>query len=277
MTVAVTAVVPMYNAAGTIHRCLQSIAAQTVPVTEVIVVDDASTDDSAGLVGAITGLPIRLIRQPMNRGPGAARNLGARSARTPVVAFLDSDDEWKPGLIEEMSNALVAHDADFVGCGGTRLGGLGRGTDRLLASPNASIDLTRDFWRVALDFMPVHSSGLMVKRSLLVAAGGFPEDVRWGEDASLWPELWLRGRFAFVNDELFSSIATYGGLSTGQVRYRYVLLSLARNGRSLARASAARRAGTPWFAMWFLKKFARRHMVWLELRLLQKRGSRRAA
>src|SRR5579863_3646263 len=100
----VTVVIPCYNASQYIENALDSVLKQREPDrldVEIIVVDDASTDDSpAKLAAAALANPgtIRLLRQPRNLGPAAARNLGLRQATGRFICFLDSDDQYAPGF-----------------------------------------------------------------------------------------------------------------------------------------------------------------------------------
>src|SRR5215510_10493580 len=90
----IAAIVPAYNSARTLARALSSILNQTVPVNEIIVVDDGSTDDTGAIV--TRDFPqVRYVRQE-NRGAAAARNFGVETASSDFVAFLDADDEWLP-------------------------------------------------------------------------------------------------------------------------------------------------------------------------------------
>ncbi len=99
-------VIPAYNAAATIAEAVQSVLAQTVPPTEVIVVDDGSTDDTAAVVRAMAG-PVRVICRP-NGGPGAATTQGIAEVGSPLLATLDSDDLWLPRKIERQLALLAA-------------------------------------------------------------------------------------------------------------------------------------------------------------------------
>ncbi|MDG4765882.1 glycosyltransferase family 2 protein [Solwaraspora sp. WMMD406] len=93
----VSVVVPMYNDSRTIDLCLASVATQTYPAHEIIVVDDASTDDSAVRAARHA---CTLVRADRNGGPGAARNLGVRHAKGDVVFFIDADMIMYPDAIE---------------------------------------------------------------------------------------------------------------------------------------------------------------------------------
>ncbi len=96
----VSVVVPLYNKGPHIARTLTSVFAQECPPLEVIVVDDCSTDDGPEKVLAYGDPRIKLIRNPVNKGPGAARNAGLDVARGRYVTFLDADDEWYPHFLK---------------------------------------------------------------------------------------------------------------------------------------------------------------------------------
>jgi hypothetical protein len=96
-SLAVSAVVPTYNRARLVARAILSARAALAPGDEILVVDDGSTDDTAAIVKQF-GPPVQLLRLP-HGGAGAARNAGLAAARGPLIAFLDSDDEWFPDKI----------------------------------------------------------------------------------------------------------------------------------------------------------------------------------
>src|ERR1700761_2592332 len=95
---AVSTVIPTYNRGHLLPRAIGSALAALGPGDEVVVVDDGSTDGTEDLVQSY-GVPVRLVRGE-HRGAGAARNLGYAAATGPLVAFLDSDDEWFADKIE---------------------------------------------------------------------------------------------------------------------------------------------------------------------------------
>ena len=106
----ISVVIPNYNSAKTLPLCLASAYAQTYPPIEVIVVDDASTDNSRDLVAATDAV---LLAQPVNRGVSAARNAGAATARGDVLFFLDADVALAPDALA----AAVAELSADPGCG----------------------------------------------------------------------------------------------------------------------------------------------------------------
>jgi succinoglycan biosynthesis protein ExoO len=109
-------IIPAYNVSGIIERAVRSAAAQTFPPREILVIDDCSTDNTVEVVKALArDIPsIRLLSTPANSGPSAARNVGLRAAQGDWIALLDSDDAWRPGRLERLSEVASATSADFV-------------------------------------------------------------------------------------------------------------------------------------------------------------------
>ena len=94
----VSVIIPLYNVAPYIRATIQSVLDQTYPIHEIILVDDASPDDSVAKCRAIQDPRITIIRQE-NRGPSGALNSGIRKATGDYLAFLDGDDLWSPTKI----------------------------------------------------------------------------------------------------------------------------------------------------------------------------------
>ena len=115
-TVRVSIVIPAYNAAPFIRSALQSVLAQTVADLELIVVDDASTDDTAAVVRqlAASDRRIRLVENSENLGPGASRNRGFDLARGEWIALLDADDQFLPDRIEKLLALGEQHNSEMV-------------------------------------------------------------------------------------------------------------------------------------------------------------------
>ena len=91
-------VIPAFNAATTISETLASVMAQTLKPRDIVIVDDGSTDDLAGVIATLD-MPVRLIRQD-NAGPGSATTRGMALLSTPFIATLDADDLWLPDKVE---------------------------------------------------------------------------------------------------------------------------------------------------------------------------------
>lgn len=100
----VSVVIPTHNREAYLPRAIDSIINQnTNKILEIIIVDDASTDQTANLIGRLqlsSDIPIKYLRNIKSLGGAVARNQGSREAKGEFIAFLDSDDEWCPNHIE---------------------------------------------------------------------------------------------------------------------------------------------------------------------------------
>jgi hypothetical protein len=115
----ISVIVPVYNALGTLQRCLGALARQTDPNHEVIVVDDRSRDGSLELARSLCAeAGFRLVELPANKGQAVARNEGARVATGALLAFVDADvtvpDDW----LSTYRRLLAAHPQARVLCSG---------------------------------------------------------------------------------------------------------------------------------------------------------------
>src|SRR5579864_8774897 len=104
---AVTVIIPAYNGERFIRRAIDSVLQQTYPVTQIIVIDDGSTDATRAIVSEYTDR-VTLIEQ-RNGGPAKARNAGLSAATGEFIAFLDADDWWEPVKIETQLSVLKVH------------------------------------------------------------------------------------------------------------------------------------------------------------------------
>jgi glycosyltransferase involved in cell wall biosynthesis len=89
----ISALIPTFNRREYVQRAIESVLSQTVPVDELVVVDDGSTDGTAEVIQRRFRGHTRVVRQE-NQGVSGARRRAIREARSEWVAFLDSDDEW---------------------------------------------------------------------------------------------------------------------------------------------------------------------------------------
>ena len=114
----ISVIIPTHN--GTtrfLDQALDSVFGQTYSDWELIIVDDASTDDTAAYVQdrlRSCDHPVEYIQRSVNGGPSAARNDGARVAKGTFLAFLDQDDIWAPAFLEE-TLALLLNTTQEVG------------------------------------------------------------------------------------------------------------------------------------------------------------------
>lgn len=114
MSPTLSVIIPVFNGRATIKKAVDSVLSQTMSDYELIVVDDASTDNTDEIINSIGSSRISVIRHASNRGAAAARNTGIKAARGHWIAFLDADDSWPPGKLERQFNALTRSPRRFV-------------------------------------------------------------------------------------------------------------------------------------------------------------------
>lgn len=177
-----------------IDEALDSVRAQTLPRWEVIVVDDGSPVP----IAPARVDDIVLVRQP-NAGPGGARNRGVALARAPLVAFLDSDDRYRPRKLERQV-ALHARRPELVLSATSYLNFDAHGARPRVAAPSAG---TTEITFEQLFFENcIACSSAMLPRGAYGRAGGMAHHRRLGEDYGLWLRLAMRGPIGYLEDAL---------------------------------------------------------------------------
>lgn len=191
MRTTIAAVIPLYNKAPHIERALLSVLSQTAPADEVIVVDDASTDEGPEIVRGFQGVRM-LHRVTPGAGGYAARNLAIEQANAGWIAFLDADDAWAPTYLEKLRNLIAgAPDAGAVFMSRTIVRSDGSSFVQT-ALQHGETQRQLDFesylrlW-LGLRRSPAWTSATAVRRDVLMQAGLFPaEHCERGGDKDLW-------------------------------------------------------------------------------------------
>jgi glycosyltransferase involved in cell wall biosynthesis len=204
MTPQVSVIVPLYNKAAWIDRCLESILGQSFSDFEVIVVDDGSTDGSEKRVELKRDPRLRLVRQA-NAGPGAARNRGFAESRAPLVAMLDADDAWDKEYLARSVSLLDSYGED-VACltwammeypagvsTGLRWRKIGIPEGRYRVTSETPLELLLG---IVSNMLP---SSTVIRKSVFKRGGGFYSSNRclFAEDAWLWLKVLLHYDVAF--------------------------------------------------------------------------------
>ena len=194
----ISVVIPLWNKRAEVGAAIASVLAQTASPLEIIVVDDGSTDGSAEVAESFTSPLLRLIRQP-NGGVSAARNRAISEARGEWVALLDADDEWRPGFLERVSLlSLECPDCKAFGTGfdiRDAGGGLTRGD-------TPTVRGRVDYFAEAMRRYVLIPSAAVLHRQTVLAAGGFPEGMRLGEDQYLWTKIARMSPVGFLPEPL---------------------------------------------------------------------------
>ncbi len=204
----VSVIVPVYNDRFKLERLLASFEGLKNPDTfEVLIVDDASTDDTRDAVNAWIGkglpFPARLIAMERNGGPGRARNAGMAAAQAPVVAFTDSDCTVTPEWLEHLIAPLDVSNRIGGVAGGVRALSEGHWVARY-NSVNLSLEPQ---WTPTYGFQTLYlvTCNCCYYRDALNEVGGFPEDISTpgGEDIAASILVWKKGwRFAYAAEAL---------------------------------------------------------------------------
>jgi glycosyltransferase involved in cell wall biosynthesis len=193
-------VIPLYNKERAVQRTIESVLNQTVLPTEIIVVDDGSTDGSMQVVEQLNHPLVRLVHQT-NAGVSAARNKGIELAIGDWIAFLDADDLWDPLFLETILFLHSSYPRANV------LATAYLFEDHLQNRKPVSLNalsftgesgLLNNYFEVAsVSNPPICSSAVVVKRRTLLDVGGFPVDVAVGEDLLMWAILASRFEIAY--------------------------------------------------------------------------------
>ncbi len=192
----VTAVVPTFNRAELLGRAIDSALNQTVPPSQVVVVDDGSTDGTAEIC-AKYGDRVEYVAQ-QNAGPSASRNRGFWHARQPWVAFLDSDDYWNPPHLERIMAAIAeTHGTAAVYFADMQLPtSEGGGTlwERINFHPRAPHHLVADAtgWML-IRRQPTMLQSSVISRAALERVGGLDARFRLVHDTHIFCALGIGG------------------------------------------------------------------------------------
>ena len=197
----VSTVIPCYNCFETIDRAVKSVLDQTLPVAEIILVDDASTDGSAAVLRRLSKAHdnIRVITLPQNSGPSLARNTGWDHACGDWVAFLDSDDAWHPRKIDIQLRAIRLHPGLAIIGHGCEVSEPEQAWSDLSALQESTlIEKVRPIgkWRLIVS-NPFPTPSVMLRREI---AQRFDTDLRRAEDYLLWARIVLGGGVGFRID-----------------------------------------------------------------------------
>lgn len=215
----ISVVIPTYNRGELLKRALTSVCRQTMPVEEILVVDDGSLDNTERVVKDFksnlfgSGARIIYLKQD-NRGVSSARNVGICEAKRDYIAFLDSDDEWKQDKIRQQillleknkwKNRLVHTDELWIKSG------------KLHNQKKKHFKTGGYIFPRCLKLCCMSPSSVLLERSLFDIHGFFDEKLPVCEDYDMWI------RISAFEDVLFVSLpltVKYGG-HNGQLSKAY--------------------------------------------------------
>jgi glycosyltransferase involved in cell wall biosynthesis len=219
----VSVVMPCHNAVRYVADAVESALGQTHRATELIVVDDGSTDGSGPLLddlAATQSSRMRVLHTDC-RGAYRARNAGLREVRGKFVAFLDADDWWLPTTIEKLLRALTEHDADLTYCGWQNVG-VGLQSPPYVPPAYEAEDPVAHFVRTCP--WPIHAA--LVRRSVVERLGGFAERRSTSMDYDFWLRTLALTRRIVRVPEVLAFYRWHGAGQISAVKWRQVLDAL---------------------------------------------------
>ena len=198
----ISVVIPTYNRRKTIGRSIDSVLNQTLFPSEIIVVDDGSTDGTCDYIQS--NFPsIKLLHQP-NKGVSSARNMGIRSSNSDWVALLDSDDEWFPQKLEKQVMTL-SQSPDIKFCH----------TEEIWIRNGVRVNQMKKHQKYGghifykcLDMCRISPSSVLFHQSILDDVGYFDKDLKVCEDYDLWLRITAKFPVLYIDESL---IKKYGG------------------------------------------------------------------
>jgi len=214
----ISVVIPTYNRSHSIVKAVESVLDQTYPVSEVIVADDCSQDNTEEVLRQLNDGRVRYCRLPENRGAGGARNFGVQQAEYDLIAFHDSDDVWVRDKIEKQISYWKQHsDCGLIYCAYV-------------------MQLTFDIWRIVPNInrdsgleghiLPellfqntVGAPTIFMEKAVFDAVGGFDESMRSLEDWDFAIRVAKEYPIGFVPEALIEVSASAGGVSSNPGAY----------------------------------------------------------
>ena len=198
----VSVVIPCFNRIKTLSRSIDSVVNQTYKPSEIIIVDDGSTDGTRDFI--IKSYPnIKYFFQP-KKGVSSARNKGIRESSSDWVAFLDSDDEWLPQKLEKQINQLGKHSEIFISH-----------TNEIWIRNGVRVNQMKKHQKYGgyifdkcLDICRISPSSVLIHKKVLKDVGVFDETLQVCEDYDLWLRITSKYSVLFEKELL---IVKYGG------------------------------------------------------------------
>lgn len=191
----VSVVLPTRDRASVLDRAIESVLAQSYDHLELIVVDGGSTDRTPALVDAVDDDRLSYLRRERSEGVSAARNAGVREADGELIAFVDSDDRWRP---EKLRLQVGAYERAGEQCGAA-YGGIVKDRGEPLTRGGLSGDVAAEMRRLDL---PTYTSTLLFSREALDRCGGFDERLPCFEDWELCLRVAAEYEFVYVDETL---------------------------------------------------------------------------
>jgi glycosyltransferase involved in cell wall biosynthesis len=196
----VSIIITTYNRAPLLKRAISCALSQEYSDFDVLVIDDCSSDNTGEVVRDFSDNRIRYIRHSNNRGEAASRNTGIKESTGRYIAFLDSDDEWRPYKISREAEVLD-NSSSLIGavyCGLCEF----RGNEKIHIPYYWVRKRQGDIYSELLGSNFISPSSILIKRECFDKVGLFDEAIRSFEDWDMWIRISRHYQFKYINEEL---------------------------------------------------------------------------
>ena len=210
-TIKFSIVIPLYNKADYVVSTLKSVLKQTYTSFEIIIIDDASTDNSLKEVRKFEDTRIRIIEHGKNLGLSATRNTGVKAAENDYVAFLDADDCWHHSFLENIVLLIEKFPKQKIFA--THYKENYNGTmftpkTKLPPSKKGTFMVVDDFFKVNLGRLILTQSCIVVDKHVFTTVGGYDEEVTFAEDIDFFIRCFSVFDLAYYNNECHTQNTT---------------------------------------------------------------------
>jgi glycosyltransferase involved in cell wall biosynthesis len=185
-----TVIIPLFNKENFIENTLNSVLSQTFADFEVLIVNDGSTDSSVEIIKKFTDPRISYFSKE-NQGVSSARNYGVEKANTNHISFIDADDYWYPGFLEEMFKNIKRHSGQKVFSAAIEIA-----TSNKVFPAQYSITKTHDceivnYFSASSKETIICTSCAVFNKSVFEEIGNFDIQIKSGQDTDLWVRIGL--------------------------------------------------------------------------------------
>jgi glycosyltransferase involved in cell wall biosynthesis len=241
----IAVVIPLFNGFNYIEQALQSVFRQTLPPTEIIVVNDGSTDGSVQIVERLSKVHSIKLLHTRNSGQSVARNVGVRESKSELIAFLDQDDVWYKAHLEELAKPFSVPSDPPVGWAYSNIDEIDKGGDlvcRSFLNLMPASHPKKHLSDLISENMFILPSASLISREAFEIAGGFDERLCGYEDDDLFMRIFRRGYDNVYISRSLSQWRIYPASASYSPRFaesRYIycqkLLDLFPNDKQLGR------------------------------------------
>ncbi|WP_342135315.1 glycosyltransferase family 2 protein [Providencia rettgeri] len=203
----VSIIMPCYNAEQYIKDSINSVLNQTYPHFELIIIDDLSTDNSINIINSFSDNRIKLIQLTQNGGAGVARNTGIEAAQGRFIAFLDSDNLWRPNKLEVQLSHMIEGNYPLSYTQYQKFTQEGKG--KLVIPPNTVTYNELLYCNIIGCLTAVYDTKILGKQ--------FMPLIRKRQDMGLWLKILAQGHTAYCCPQVLADYRTDSGMTQNKI------------------------------------------------------------